>query len=62
MLIGLLFNAILPARAGEAARVLALWREARVSRVESLATAIAERVYDIFALLVLLFVAAPFLP
>ncbi len=62
MLIGLLFNAILPARAGEAARVVALWREARVSRVESLATALAERVYDVFALLVLLFVAAPFLP
>jgi uncharacterized protein (TIRG00374 family) len=62
MLIGLLFNSILPARAGEAARVLALWREARVSRVESLATAVAERVYDVLALLVLLFVAVPFLP
>jgi uncharacterized protein (TIRG00374 family) len=62
MLIGLLFNSILPARAGEAARVVALWREARVSRVESLATAIAERVYDVLALLVLLFVAVPFLP
>jgi uncharacterized protein (TIRG00374 family) len=62
MLIGLLFNSILPARAGEAARVVALWREARVSRVESLATALAERVYDVFALLVLLFVAVPFLP
>jgi uncharacterized protein (TIRG00374 family) len=62
MLIGLLFNSILPARAGEAARVLALWREARVSRVESLATAIAERVYDVLVLLVLLFVAVPFLP
>jgi hypothetical protein len=62
MLIGLLFNSILPARAGEAARVVALWREAQVSRVESLATALAERVYDVFALLVLLFVASPFLP
>jgi uncharacterized membrane protein YbhN (UPF0104 family) len=62
MLIGLLFNCILPARAGEAARVMALWREAGVSRLESFATAIAERVYDVFALLVLLFVAAPFLP
>jgi uncharacterized protein (TIRG00374 family) len=62
MLIGLLFNSILPARAGEAARVVALWREARVSRVESLATAVAERVYDVLVLLILLFVAAPFLP
>jgi uncharacterized membrane protein YbhN (UPF0104 family) len=62
MLIGLLFNSILPARAGEAARVVALWREARVSRVESFATAVAERVYDVLVLLILLFVATPFLP
>lgn len=62
MLIGLLFNCILPARAGEAARVVALWREAGTSRVESFATAVAERVYDVFALLVLLFLAEPFLP
>jgi uncharacterized membrane protein YbhN (UPF0104 family) len=62
MLIGLLFNAILPARAGELARVAALWREAGTSRAEALATAVAERLYDVFALLVLLFLAAPFLP
>jgi uncharacterized membrane protein YbhN (UPF0104 family) len=62
MLIGLLFNSILPARAGEAARILALWREAGTSRAEAAATAVAERVYDVFALLGLLFVAAPFLP
>lgn len=62
MLIGLLFNAILPARAGEAARIVALWREAGTSRAEALATAVAERVYDVFALLVLLFVIEPFVP
>ena len=62
MLIGLLFNAILPARAGEAARIVALYRETGTSRAESLATAVAERVYDVLALLLLLFVAAPFLP
>lgn len=62
MLIGLLFNAILPARAGEAARIVALWREAGTSRVETLATAVAERVYDVFALLVLLFCLEPFVP
>ncbi len=62
MLIGLLFNAILPARAGEAARVVALHRQTGTSRAEAVATAVAERVYDVFALLVLLFVAAPFLP
>ena len=62
MLIGLLFNQILPARAGEAARIVALWREAGTSRVEALGTAVAERVYDVFALLVLLFVLEPFVP
>lgn len=62
MLIGQFFNAILPIRAGDAARVIALHREVRTSRAESLATAFAERVYDIFAVLVLLLAAAPFLP
>jgi uncharacterized protein (TIRG00374 family) len=62
MLIGLLFNSILPARAGEAARIVALHRETDTSRAEALATAVAERVYDVFVLLALLFVAAPLLP
>lgn len=62
MLIGLFFNAILPARAGEAARVVALWREARTPRAEALATAAAERVYDVLGLLFLLLVVSPFVP
>ncbi|HET7046147.1 MAG TPA: lysylphosphatidylglycerol synthase transmembrane domain-containing protein [Gaiellaceae bacterium] len=62
MLIGLLFNSILPARAGEAARIVALHRDTGTSRAEALATAVAERVYDVFALLLLLFLAVPFLP
>jgi glycosyltransferase 2 family protein len=62
LLIGYFFNNILPARAGEAVRVLALHREAKTSRAEALATAVSERVYDILALLVLLFAASPFLP
>ena len=61
-LIGLMFNWILPLRAGEASRVLALARETRASRVEVLATAVAERLFDVLALLLLLFVATPFLP
>jgi glycosyltransferase 2 family protein len=61
-LIGLMFNWVLPLRAGEAARVLALAKETRASRVEVLATAVAERLYDVVALLLLLFVATPFLP
>ncbi len=62
MLVGLLFNSILPARAGEAARIVVLHQEARTSRVEALGTAVVERLYDVVALLVLLFLTAPFLP
>lgn len=62
VLIGYLFNDILPARAGEAARVVALYQAAGTSRSETVATAITERVWDVFALLVLLVAAAPFLP
>lgn len=60
--IGLLFNQILPLRAGEAARVLALNHEAGTSRAEALGTAFVERIYDVLALLAILFVAWPFLP
>jgi uncharacterized protein (TIRG00374 family) len=62
LLVGYFFNNILPARAGEAVRVVALHREAGTSRAEALATAVSERVYDILALLVLLFASVPFLP
>lgn len=62
MLVGYLFNAILPARAGEAARVIALSRRCGNSRAEVLATVVAERVLDVLSLLILLFVASPFLP
>lgn len=62
LLIGLFFNQILPFRAGEAARVLALNQEAGTSRAEALGTAVVERIYDVVALLVILFVTLPFLP
>ena len=62
LLIGYLFNLILPARAGEAARVVALHQRAGTPRTEALATAVSERVYDVLALLALLFLATPFLP
>ena len=62
LLIGLLFNQILPLRAGEAARVLALNQEAGTSRAEALGTVVVERIYDVLALLVILFVTLPFLP
>lgn len=62
LLIGYLFNAIMPARAGEAARIVVLHREVGSSRAEVTGTAITERVYDVLSLLAILFVAAPFLP
>ncbi len=62
LLIGYFFNQLLPARAGEAARVLALHRESGTSRAEAAGTAVTERIYDVLSLLVMLFVAMPFLP
>ncbi len=62
LLIGLFFNQILPLRAGEAARLVALNQEAGTSRAEALGTAVVERIYDVLALLVILFVTLPFLP
>lgn len=62
LLVGYLFNNVLPARAGEAARVVVLQQRAQVSRAESAATVVVERAYDVASLLVLLFVLVPFLP
>src|SRR5205814_5412390 len=62
LLIGYFFNNVLPARAGEAARVLALRRRAGTSRAEAGATVVLERAYDVLCLLLLLFVTLPWLP
>lgn len=61
-LVGLAVNNLLPLRAGEAARVIALNRRARTSPVESAATVALERVLDVFCLLLVLFAALPWLP
>jgi uncharacterized protein (TIRG00374 family) len=61
-LVGVFFNNVLPARAGEAARVLALHQVERTSRAEAAATVVLERAYDILCLLVLFFVSLPWLP
>jgi uncharacterized protein (TIRG00374 family) len=61
LLIGSFFNAVLPARAGEAARVLAL-RRSGTSAAEASGTVVIERVYDVLVLLMLLFLTAPWLP
>lgn len=62
LLISYLFNTIFPARPGEVARIQVLGKRANVSRAEVLTTVVLERVYDLFALIVLLALAAPFLP
>jgi len=63
LLVGYFFNNILPARAGEAARVIALRSRAkRTSMAEIIATAVVERVFDMLALLLILLCAYPWLP
>jgi glycosyltransferase 2 family protein len=62
MLIGQFFNNILPARAGEAARVVALNESSQTSRAESLATVLVERALDVVCVLALLFLLLPWLP
>lgn len=62
MLVGLAANNLLPFRAGEALRIVALGRRAGTSRVESLATVALERALDVFCLLLLLLLALPWLP
>src|SRR4051812_5548101 len=62
VLVGYFFNNVLPLRAGEAARIVALHAYAGTSRAESVATTALERVYDVLALLLMLFVLQPWLP
>lgn len=60
--VGYLFNNILPARAGEAARIVALNRRARTPIAEASGTVVVERTLDLLSLLLLLFVTLPWLP
>lgn len=62
LLVGYLFNTILPARAGELARVHVLGRRTGVSRANVLATVVLERSFDLVVLVALLALAGPFLP
>jgi uncharacterized protein (TIRG00374 family) len=61
-ILGVFFNNVLPARAGEVVRVIALHQTAGTSRAEALVTVVVERLYDVLALLVMLFVLLPWLP
>jgi glycosyltransferase 2 family protein len=62
LLIGYLFNSILPARAGEGIRVVVLRQRAGTPKSEGLGTVVAERAIDVLTLLVLLFTVAPVVP
>jgi uncharacterized protein (TIRG00374 family) len=61
-LVGYLFLQILPLRAGEVARIVALSQRAGTSKAEIAGTAVLERVYDLVAVLGLLFLLLPWLP
>jgi glycosyltransferase 2 family protein len=62
LLIGELFNTVVPLRAGEVARIVAIHREARTSRPEAVGTVVVERLLDVLVLLLLLLAVVPFVP
>ena len=61
-MIGYLFNNIMPARAGEAARVVALTQRTDTPAAEIVGTALVERAYDVLSILIIFFCASPWLP
>jgi uncharacterized protein (TIRG00374 family) len=62
LLIGYFFNNVLPARAGEAARVVALARFEPISRATAAGTVLVERAYDLLVVVLLLVLLVPWLP
>ncbi len=62
MMVGYLYNNILPARSGEVARVVVLNRRSSAQPVEIAGTVVLERLYDVVGILVIFFLAAPWLP
>ena len=62
MLVGYLFNNVMPARAGEVARVASLTRRSNTPPAEIVGTVVVERAYDVFAVLLIFFCALPWLP
>ena len=60
--VGLLFNNILPSRAGEVPRIFALSRRTGISKVEIGGTIFVERCLDVLVIAVAALVAWPFLP
>lgn len=62
MMVGYLYNSIMPARVGEAARVVVLTQRSSAPPVEIVGTVVVERLYDVVAILVIFFAAEPWLP
>jgi uncharacterized protein (TIRG00374 family) len=62
MMVGYLYNSIMPARVGEAARVVVLTQRSSAPPVEIVGTVVVERLYDVVGILVIFFVAEPWLP
>jgi glycosyltransferase 2 family protein len=62
LLIGELFNTVVPVRGGELVRVVVIHRESRTSRPEALGTVLVERLLDVIVLLLLLLAVLPFVP
>ncbi|HTU80265.1 MAG TPA: lysylphosphatidylglycerol synthase transmembrane domain-containing protein [Solirubrobacteraceae bacterium] len=62
MMLGYLYNNILPARSGEIARVLVLSRRSSAPPIEIAGTAALERLYDVVGVLLIFFLATPWLP
>jgi uncharacterized protein (TIRG00374 family) len=61
-MIGYFYNNILPARAGEAARVVVLTQRSSTGPSEIVGTVVVERIYDLLVILVIFFAAEPWLP
>jgi uncharacterized protein (TIRG00374 family) len=61
-LIGYFFNNVMPARAGEAARVVSLTQNSKTPAAEIVGTVVVERAYDLFTVLLIFFCAVPWLP
>ena len=62
MFVGYFYNNILPARAGEPIRIIVLANRSEAAPVEIVGTVVLERLYDVLAILVVFFVAEPWLP
>ncbi len=62
MMVGYLYNNIMPARAGEAARVVVLTQRSAAPATEIVGTVVIERLYDVIAILLIFFAAKSWLP